>query len=363
MIFESGHALVVGVSKYHHHSEMDVPIVSEDALEVVAVLSDPRYCAYPKDQITALCGAQATQKNIEAALDKIAAKLTPDDTFLLFYSGHGEYGEDGYYFTTRDTKISAGKVVSEGGGIHEKTMLEKVQAIQANRKFLIFNACYAGEISPDSLGKSPQPERYNLPNRLTAALLATGQGLAIITACREKQRSYFLKKSELTIFAQAFSDGLRGRGVDSRKGYISIFDLYEYVFSAVSSEVEKKFGFLGCAQEPELTIQKGVGAMAIALHRGKQPEGELDNKDRPSSLSGTVAEVEATDAQRSLQKIMNGEFSQPPSITTINQDKIDLRGSQGAILNPTGAVTQNFGNTTNIDTKGGDYVGRDSYKR
>jgi hypothetical protein len=45
-------------------------------------------------------------------------------------------------------------------------------------------------------------------------------------------------------------------------------------------------------------------------------------------------------------------------------DRVDLRGSQGAIVNPgTGAtVTQQFGNTTNINTEGGDYAGGDLLK-
>ncbi len=48
----------------------------------------------------------------------------------------------------------------------------------------------------------------------------------------------------------------------------------------------------------------------------------------------------------------------------VARDKIDLRESQGAIVNPvTGAViTQQFGHTTNINTGGGDYAGRDLSK-
>jgi hypothetical protein len=112
-------------------------------------------------------------------------------------------------------------------------------------------------------------------------------------------------------------------------------------------------------QEPELTIQKGIGAMAIALHRGKSPDGGLNAEDLPPTLSGAVRQVEPVDCQRALQQILSGEFTVSRDVNVVARDQIDLRGSQGAIVNPAaGAViTQQFGNTTNVNTGGGDYAG------
>ncbi|MBM0740418.1 hypothetical protein JOY44_02100 [Phormidium sp. CLA17] len=71
----------------------------------------------------------------------------------------------------------------------------------------------------------------------------------------------------------------------------------------------------------------------IALHSEESPEGELEAQDLSPTVSGDA--------------------------DVMTRDKIDLRESQGAIVNPAaGAViTQQFGNTTNINTGGGDYVG------
>lgn len=363
MAFDAGYALVIGVGSYEHMPSMNVPITVEDAQEVAAVLGDRRYCGYLGQQVTLLHDTETTRQNIEAELDRLATILQESDTLLLFYSGHGDYGEDGYYLTTYDTKIDGGKVVS-GTGIHEKTLLEKLKAIKAKRMFLIFNACHSGEISPDSLGSPSDASGHNLPDRTATALLGTGEGRVVITACRENQRSYFLKKSSMTFFAQALSDGLRGRDIENRRGYVSIFDLYEYVFTNVSNEVQRRFGALGFAQEPELTIQKGIGAMAIALHRGKTPEGDLDDQDLPPTLSGAVRQVEPTDCQQSLQQILSGEFTVSGDVNVVARDQIDLRGSQGAIINPAAgsSITQQSGNTKIINTEGGDYAGRDISK-
>jgi hypothetical protein len=369
MPFDKGHALVIGVGSYEHMPNKNVPITVEDAIEVAEVLGNQRYCGYPPEQVTLLHDETATREGIEAALDQMASDLTEDDTFLLFFSGHGEYGEDGYYLTTYDTRITEGKVMS-GSGVHEKALLERIRAIKAKRVFLIFNACHAGEISPDTLGDEVEAEGVgqSLPDRTAAALLGTGEGRVIITACRETQRSFFMKKAALTFFAQALSDGLQGRAIQSRRGYISIFDLYEYVYTAVSEEVNRRFGMLGYEQEPELTIQKGVGVLAVALHRGQASGDELNESDRPTTLGGVVREIGDSESQHALQQILSGEVSfaaggNVQDVQVLERgDYINAAESQGLINRPGGSVSMQFGNSTVIDTGGGDYAGHDIYK-
>jgi hypothetical protein len=368
MTFTNGFALVIGIGTYANTPKLNVPITAQDAKEVAKVLKDQDSCGYPTQQVTLLNDAEATRDRIIQELDAIAQKVSDSDTFFLFYSGHGEYGTDGYYLTTHDTQLENKKVVT-GTGISEKELLEKLRAIKAKRTFLFFNACHSGEISPRSLGDDEPEENTgsNIPDRLSTALLGTGEGRVVITACRETQKSYFSPKEDLTIFADILSEGLRGRGIDSRKGYISIFDLYERVYTKVTEEVKQRFGKLGLVQEPELTILKGVGVMAIALHRGKTPEGELSESDRPSSLGGAVREVEPSESQYQLQQILSGKINLAAGrdIQNVTIDKstkhegdvIHAEGAQGFINRPTGSVNQHFGNVNNINTGGGDYAG------
>ena len=364
MTFTNGFALVIGIGTYANTPKLNVPITAQDAKEIAEVLKDQGKCGYPAQQVTLLNDAEATRDRILQELDAIAKKVSDSDTFFLFYSGHGEYGTDGYYLTTHDTQLENKKVVT-GTGISEKELLEKLRAIKAKRTFLFFNACHSGEISPRSLGDDEPEENTgsNIPDRLSTALLGTGEGRVIITACRETQKSYFSPKEDLTIFADILSEGLRGRGIDSRKGYISAFDLYEHIYTEVKQKVEQRFGKFGLVQEPELTILKGLGVMAIALHRGKIPEGELSNSDRPSSLSGAVHEVEPSESQHQLQQILSGEINLAAGrdIQNVTIDKssktINAQGSQGFIYEANAPVTQHFGNVNNINTGGGDYAG------
>ncbi|OYQ62239.1 hypothetical protein B9G53_23205 [Pseudanabaena sp. SR411] len=363
MTFTNGFALVIGIGTYANTPKLNVPITAQDAKEIAEVLKDQSKCGYPAQQVTLLNDADATRDRILQEFDAIAQKVSDSDTFFLFYSGHGEYGTDGYYLTTHNTQLENKKVVA-GTGISEKELLEKLRAIKAKRTFLFFNACHSGEISPRSLGNDEPEETTgsNIPDRLSTALLGTGEGRVVITACRETQKSYFSPKEDLTIFADILSEGLRGRGIDSRKGYISAFDLYEHIYTEVKQKVEQRFGKFGAVQEPELTILRGVGVMAISLHRGKTPEGELSG-DQPSSLGGAVREVEPAESQQAFQQILSGEINLAAGrdIQNIKIDKssktINAQGSQGFINEANAPVTQHFGNVNNINTGGGDYAG------
>ncbi|MEP1076065.1 caspase family protein [Leptolyngbya sp. PL-A3] len=373
MVFSSGYALVIGVGSYQNVPNLNAPLTAEDAQEVKAVLCDSRYCAYPEEQVKLLHDGSATRQAILSALDSFA-QIQEGDTFLLFYSGHGEYGEDKhYYLTTHETELVNGKV-KEGSGIREKELLEKLQAIKAKRTLLIFNACYSGEISPESLSAAEEVSgQRSLPEQAIAALLGTGQGRVVITACRETQKSYFLKNASMTFFGKALSEGLRGEGIENRRGYVSVFDLYQAVFETVSGEVQRRFGEYGLAQEPELTVQKGIGAMAVALHRGKSPGGELTDQEGLGTLSGearkAAKEIEPAQSQKALQQILSGEFNfavggdiQNVEIVKGNKhegDIINAEGAKGIVNRPSGPVNMDFGNKTTVH---GDYAGRDINK-
>src|SRR6266545_7698448 len=224
MTFNRGHALLIGIGTYQNHPSMDVPVTSRDALAVADVLRDPHLCGYPDAQVTLLSDGAATREGVLTSLDTLAT-LDEQATLFLFYAGHGATGVDGnYYLTTHETKIEDKRVVP-GSGVSEQELLARLRAIKVRRMLLIVNACHSGEISP-VLGLDEEPIiATQLPEKTAAALLATGSGRVIITACREHQVS-FVGNGALTLFGQALVDGFQGKGdhVPNRNGFISALD-------------------------------------------------------------------------------------------------------------------------------------------
>jgi hypothetical protein len=359
MAFTQGHALLIGVGTHQYEPRIDVPITVDDAQAVATVLQDANLCGYPAAQVKFIHDADATKKGILSELDELAKRVGENDTVFLFYAGHGALGEDSnYYLVSHDARINGDRVV-DGTGVSEAELLEKLRSLKARRALMIFNACFSGNISPTLAldDGTPSLATSNPDETTLSALLGTGSGRIIITACREDQKSY-IGSGALTIFTQTLVDGLRGKGVTNKRGFISVYDLYETLYDTVSTtvkETKKK------EQEPELTVNKGVGPLAVALYKGAKTLGIFDETEAAPS-TGAVRQVDPAKSQRIFQQKVQqsggvnfgqgNEFHGP--VAGGDQTIVDAQGSQGLVNQPTGPVTQTFG--PQIDTGGGAYV-------
>jgi hypothetical protein len=339
MIFEQGHALIIGIGRYAHLPASNIPISVSDAQAVKTVLCDPQLCGYPPGHITFLHDAQTTRQGIVGALDSFAGSLKEEHTFVLYYSGHGDYGEDGdYYLTTHDTQV-VGSRVKKDTGIRAAELITLLRKIQAKRLLLIFNACHSGELSP-SLDLTEPVKAFgdeSLPEGEAAAILATGEGRILITASRSEQKSW-IGTGKLSLFAQAMVDGLSGKGmlVNNNAGYISVFSLYEHVYTAVKEAAAK----LKHTQEPELTVLKNVGPFPVALFRGASSLGTFDDQADALPEEAAVRTIDPKLSQRVMQKF------------------IQVTGSQVGIIGDHAHVEGgiHFGETTHVTQKAGDHA-------
>ncbi|NJO07291.1 MAG: caspase family protein [Chloroflexaceae bacterium] len=361
--FPHGHALLIGIGTYAYERHMNLPTTAADAEALAAVLRDPHYCGYPPGQVTLCTHLSATREDVLNSLDELAKRVQPGDTVLLFYSGHGDYGSDGtYYLTTHDTKVEQRKVVP-GTGVSQQELLERLRKIQAKCMLLLFNACHSGNISP-VLGPADTPETLGVPvpEQTASALLATGSGRIIITACREQQVSY-VGWGQQTFFTLALLAALRGEDIYSRAGYISAFDLYTALYENVTRTVEREVSaaqrqrYGNGRQEPELTVLKGVGPFAVALYQGSSVgSGVLGGGSSLPNLP-TVRQVDAADAQRAYNQIQSGRDTNIAGrdniITNIGGDQINAQESQGFINRPSGPVSQHFGDRVRQSQRAG----------
>ena len=323
MAFEQGHALVIGVGSYEHIPYANIPISAADALAVAEVLADPKLCGYPPTQVTILRDATARREQVLAALDALATNAPPEGTVLLYYCGHGDYAVDGdYYFTTHDSKVDPGGTrLATGGGVSELELIAKLRSVRARRVLLILNACHSGEVSPSletpvgagGAGTAAfAPGGLQMPLASATALLSSGEGRIIITACRSDQRSW-IGGGPLTVFTQALLDGIKGKGyVANNGGYVGAFGLYEHLFVTVRAAAAA----IGNVQEPELTVLKGVGPFPVSLYRGATAAAGFDASESLSPAT-PPREVDPTLSRSHFDRFavriekLTGGFVQP----------------------------------------------------
>lgn len=341
MSFQTGHALVLGVGEYQFMSEYNVPVAMRDADAVAGVLQNPKYCAYPAAQVQKLTGAGATRSAVITALDTLATQLKEEDTLFLFFVGHGLRSTDGnYYLTTADSQLQ-GKQIIPGTGISESDLIGRLRKIRARRMLLVINSCYSGKLSAH-FGADETLENEGPPQKLTEALLSTGEGRITITACRPEQKSW-IAPGELSIFSKALVNGLKGEAPNNN-GYISAFALYEYVYQESKDAADEHFGE---TQEPELTVIKGVGPFPVALYSGAAAPGSFD-ASAPVPANTAARSISIEKSQRIYQQYQasltgSGAIAQGNNAKAVGEGGILVDG------NLNGNIT--IGNNNRINNK------------
>lgn len=366
MAFTEGYALLIGVSTYANEPGLLAPQTNADVEVLRDVLCNPQYGGYVESQVKMLTGADATRANILDALDKLGQQAI-GRTVLLFYAGHGVDGDDGsYHLTTADVQFTMQKPrkVIAGSGVSQQELLQKLQAIDAKRMLLIFNACHSGHLAAGTLASddAEQPNGKNPPNETINAMLGTGEGRIMITACRPSQFSFFLTSAGQTIFGKTLVDLLKGQEVAGQqvqlqRGYVSALDLYTTLYFAVADEVKRQIDaqFLqshGGTQEPTLTVREGVGPFAVALCGGATTLGGIDMNEQPPATSAART-VTAAESQSALTRILNVQqgvgIAGDMTGGTIRQDNRTTSGGLSAGDNAT------FGGPTLGSMSGGFY--------
>ena len=327
MVFTQGHALIIGAGTLQHHSKNNVPIAGEDARAISVVLQDADLCGYLPERVFLLRNEDATRQAILEHLDSMGNRLKDEDTFFLFFVGHGVYGTDGnYYLTTHDVRLQGSQVVA-GTGVSELELLERLRRIRSKRIFIVINACHSGELHPENFDvddvdtlSSEAP-----PQNLTDALLSTGEGRIIITACKPDQLSW-IGDGQLSIFSGAVVNGLRGAAPNNH-GYVSAYGLYEHVYF----ESKEAAQALGKQQDPVLTVLQGVGPFPVALYHGAQEPGAF-NTEEPKPEDTAVREIPASTSQRhykryEAQLVGDGAIAQGDGATAVGAGGVHIGGN------------------------------------
>ncbi len=128
------HALSVGVAGYERTSPLER--TDEDAMRVTHALREAGVLAPGSVTLTE---REATRENFTAALADLAGRVGPDDTLLIFFSGHGEKVEN----MTTERDGSAETIELFDAALHDFELAAMMEGVTA-RTLLVIDACYSG---------------------------------------------------------------------------------------------------------------------------------------------------------------------------------------------------------------------------
>lgn len=260
--FDGGRALLIGIGEGYCPSLQLSRMVRQDAEAVGRVLRDPEICGYPSAQVRLLLDEDATKSRIVTALQELARLSKPDDTVIIFFSGHGgrkdSAPDSSGYLCPADYVLGD----PDGTGLGTDELTSLVQAIPAARVVLLLDACHAE--AAGHMKAERDESKGMLAGLREPALekLATGKGRVVIASCRESESSWTSAWRGNSLFTHFLLEGLQGQVPGPDDGTIRVLDLFTYLAEQVPANPVK-----GNVQHPVMRTRM-ENNFPIALRKG-----------------------------------------------------------------------------------------------
>jgi hypothetical protein len=216
------YAILIGVSTYDSDAYHDLPAVRADLHYLQAVLENTEIGMYNDCAMV----PEPTRAEMLHAIETFLEARQPNETALLYFSGHGEYCEDDnqLYFLTRDTDPDD----LPGTAVPAEFLERMLGSCRAASKVVLLDCCSSGSVVQGWSAKgSSGADQPAAPSTLLRP-----SGVYFITASDALQSASAMAPPGSTLGTSRFTgeivEGLRnGRIKDS--GWITPDDLFDYL--------------------------------------------------------------------------------------------------------------------------------------
>lgn len=282
-------ALLIGVEKYHRapplvHTINDVRQLAttlrtrngyeEDCvLEMTEDASNPRF--------------QPLRSSIEAELPGWLKQPGPEDTVLVYFSGHGFRDAAGKMYLA---PIDCNPDDLASTGISVAWFREQLAACKAGFKLLVLDSCHAGSEKGDGDARDVVAKDLGEPFKDL-------EGVVTLASSTAKEKSQIWEEKKQSLFSYWLNQGLRGHADENSDGEVDIDELYKYVFRNVTRTAK---------------LRQPLPQTPVRIVRSGTPDVPSVARLRPLSLRQVLADAaeQLADAieERKLDKVGVLEF-------------------------------------------------------
>lgn len=217
-------ALVIGIGAYTKIRTLAKTVVDAGDLHALLLAN-----GYERDKCTLLLDKAATKGAIGDALDTLARKVGPNDSVLLFFSGHGAQRMGGFAPGEYLCPIEADWYDLRSSAITSAEFTTALRALHPRQLFVFMDACHSGGVGePQDIGGKIMPGF----SAATYEGLAVGKGRVVIASCQPDEVSWELPGMRNGLFTTYLLAGLRGAAAGN-DGKVKVFNLFEYVAQEV----------------------------------------------------------------------------------------------------------------------------------
>ena len=220
-------------------------------------------------EITDKGANKAAQPFKESILDGLSSWLTkagPEDTILVYFTGHGFQDKAGKMYLA---PIDCDPQDPAATGIPIEQVREQIAGCKAGLRVLVLDACHAGSEKGDS-------EVRSLTTKDLESVFENLEGVVTLASCKATEKSLIWEDRQQSLFRYWFNQGLKGHADQNTDGAINIDELYGFVERRVRRTAHARFRR---PQTPVRIVRTGVTGVPNIV------------KLQPQELKTTLADI------------------------------------------------------------------------
>lgn len=229
-------ALIIGINEYWH-----LPYLRASANNA-RLIADCLQASKQGANITILTDKNAVKTKIVEAISRIGHQMAPEDTLIIYYSGHGGratltmQAKAGLPAASRfpgsnvfDEALMAADSTYTDRQITSSELAQLFKVIPSTKIVLIIDASYDQSILPMVAPNFESPNSIMRPRRTVRELNMFGYNVLAAGDWHELARSDRFDGKEYGVFTYFFAQGIKSQAADTNKnGQFTIIEIFDY---------------------------------------------------------------------------------------------------------------------------------------
>jgi len=221
-------SVIIGINYLGNDEIPDLHYAEDDAARFKQTLIEVSQGLITDTRTRVLAGTSspaASRNEIIRAVKAAAENAGPQDTILLYFSGHGVTDGEANYLVPVDGVAD----LPEDSSVPVTRIFELLDASAAARTVIFLDACHSGGVRA---GTKEVTQRGAMEEAFARQLLAEARGRVVLSSSGIDQVS--LESAETGgVFTHYLCEGLRGPANSNGDGYITVSEIAAYVTERV----------------------------------------------------------------------------------------------------------------------------------
>ena len=238
-------ALIIGINRFQDGKIRGLNYCRSDAEGLTALISDRRYTPFDRVEVATLLDHEATKEKIQAGLQDLGRRSTPQDTVIVYFSSHGIQQDQGEAFwVLHDTRVDMEAYNRYRLRVDPETALEQseitrlLNGIRARRLLVLVDSCF----SAATVISYPRGKNFKAPKVRNPFAGFKGEGRVVITASEGSQRAAELPSLGHGAFTYFLLEGLKGKADNNLDNVVELWEIWQYLDKKVTDAVHKEGG-------------------------------------------------------------------------------------------------------------------------